>query len=110
MTNEEFDLLEVGSVILFGRRKRERIVRHVGLSNNGRSIYYRKKFTVGLVTKRCSWTNRPYTLYTRSDLKSLAEYTGKKVNLSQWEKGVFSYEWRNRNKPKLTCCDVKDYR
>ena len=102
MTNEEFDKLVEGSVVLFGNRKVARIVREVS-PRHGRNFY------VYFAIKRCSWTKRPYTLYHRHEILKLCEFTGMVVDIPEFERGAFRFETRNNGKPRTTCHEALEY-
>jgi len=80
---------------------RLRIVRRVSWSKHPtRTRLY-------FVIAHCSWTHRPYTLYTLNELKTIGyRPTGKRVRIAddfqcELEKEMTDHRYRS-----FTCCDV----
>jgi hypothetical protein len=60
---EPIDEIDVGDVIRWGKSRRLRVVRAVSRDVEDRVLF------VCFAILRPSWTNRPYTVYMRSDLR-----------------------------------------
>lgn len=70
MTNRQMDALVVGSVVRRGDSYR--VVRAITRYPASPGAVYPPKLFVTFAIKRRSWTNRAYTVYNRSDLRTLA--------------------------------------
>jgi hypothetical protein len=85
-----------------------RVVRHVSICQNERSVVNERKTWVFFTIRHCSWTRRCYTLYSIAELKSLGyRLTGKRV--LRW---ADKYQERvdrviQNSSQELTCCDVE---
>ena len=65
------DDLKPGDVILFGKRETPRVV--LAVSTPKFTGGGHRRFCVDLTIQRCSWTTRPYTVYSNSDLYHFAK-------------------------------------
>ena len=103
MTKSEVNRLQVGDVILWGKRKTPRVVRFVtrrGVDNHVSSIT--------LAIKRCSWTGRPDTVYSFTDVMANAERAGYRVKLNkQIDKEFFKNMLSDTDKCTISCCAAK---
>lgn len=95
------DSLAVGSVIKSKKGRTFRAVRKVTYKHDGRI------WGVHLSIRRCSWTKRCYTIYTRNDLIQFFRPTSMKVKIGS---RIDSKILKNMSDPHvrtLDCCDVK---
>lgn len=78
-----------------------RVIRHVK-QKKGMNYY----FTFAI--KRCSWTGRADTVYTRSDVRTLFTPTGKRVRLTHREDFEFnrylSADFYSDRTKRMDCC------
>lgn len=77
-----------------------RVVRHVSRYPNG------DMHGCGFVIKHCSWTGRPTTFKTYTELMGW-KYVGVRVRLDTELDEKIRAETRYNGKPKLSCCAVK---
>lgn len=99
LTDEQLDSLRVGDVIDFGSCWR--MVRDM-TRKNGRPHY----FTFSI--RRCSWTQRPFTVFTRTDLKWRGQgivVRGLRPIRSKTER-LLQKEIKDGKIRCLDCCDV----
>jgi hypothetical protein len=99
-----FAHLKVGDV-LQRRRGPYRVVRSISRRNDGRL------WGVSFAIRHCSWTKRPYTVYTASDLKVFGfRYVGVRLVLgSEIDRKLDDAIHHNgAGRPHgLTCCSVR---
>lgn len=97
---EWFDHLRAGDV-LRARSGLLRVVRSVSRRGG-------KLGSVTFVIRHCSWTKRPYTVYTFSDLKVFRySYVGARVGLNGELDRKIDEAIRHRDNRSLSCCAVR---
>jgi hypothetical protein len=96
-----FEHLRAGDV-LRSRGGTLRVVRTVTRKKDGRL------WGVSFVIMRCSWTKRPYTIYTFTDLKVFRfTYVGARVRLDSELDRKILRAIRNNGERSLSCCAVR---
>jgi hypothetical protein len=92
--------IKVGDV-LRAPSGRLRIVRKLGSTQKGlrgRYVYF--------CIAHCSWTHRPYTLYTTSELERMGYRKVNHISLKSQFDRLLEEEMDTNDKPKMKCCDV----
>lgn len=110
---EWLDTVKVGDVLMFPSGG-YRVVRAVHHHKQPRPDGVNWRFPIlSFAIRRCSWTGRPYTVYTACDLQTMGvEHTGANVELESIEDHALADSINDKNSPvwglSVTCCMAKD--
>jgi len=108
-----FAILRVGDVLQRGRHGPLRVVRdvHRYSAHSWNRHRRRQAGRLGSITfaiRHCSWTKRPYTVYTASDLKTFGyRYVGARVRLDRPIDKRLAVAIRDSTNQSLKCCAVR---